>query len=129
MESKYKESKKKTPKLFPLPVLTRWGSWKISSDYLEVYVEDLVEYAKSLSDNSNDVIDVKSIKYFKALTPEDVLIIAAEATFVREHGTYVYETVRLFEGSKYAYKLYPKLRELLNTYSIMKNSNDRADCW
>lgn len=96
-----------------MPVLTRWGSWKISSDYLEVYVEDVVEYAKSLSDDSDAV---KSIKYFKALTPEDVLIIAAEATFVREHGTCVYETLRLFEGNKYplAHKLYPKLRELLN---------------
>lgn len=116
LESKYKESKKKTPKLFPLPVLTRWGSWKISSDYLELYIEDVVEYAKSLPD------DVKSVKYFKALTPEDVLIIAAEATFVREHGTCVYETLRLFEGSKYplAHKLYPKLKKLLNTFSIMK---------
>lgn len=111
----------KTAKLFPLPVMTRWGSWKKSVDYLVDYLPDVIEYAKTVTDKK-----VQSVKYFKGLSDEDVSIILAEATFMKEHSTPMYNLVLLLEGSKYpmAHRLYPKLRELLSTYNVFKNTND-----
>jgi len=59
-------SKQKEAKLFALLVLTRWGSWRISAEYLYKYVEDVAEYAKSLPE------DVRAVQYFKKLSDEDI---------------------------------------------------------
>lgn len=68
LRDKYSFSKKKEAKFFPLPVSTRWGSWRISAEYLYKYVEDVVEYAKSLP-------DVRAVQYFKKLSDEDIRIV------------------------------------------------------
>ena len=108
MRDKYSFTKLKEAKFFPLPVLTRWGSWRISAEYLYEYVEDLAEYAKSLSE------DVRAINYFKKLSDEDIKIVQAEAAFVMEYCSPVSKLLLLIEGSKYplAHLLYPKVREL-----------------
>lgn len=120
LTDKYSFSKQKKAKLFPLPVLTRWGSWRISAEYLYEYVEDVVEYAKSLPE------DVRAVQYFKKLSDEDIRIIQAEAAFVLEYGSPVSELLLLIEGSKYplAHLLYPKIRKLCTSFSVVKNAED-----
>lgn len=49
--------------MFPLSIMTWWDSWKKSSDYVGEYGEDIVQYARILTD------DVKTVEIFKTETP------------------------------------------------------------
>lgn len=119
LQDKYCENKEKEIKLFPLPVMTRWNSWKIASDYVETYASDIAEYVKTLPD------DLKVINYFKLLTDVDVKIIQAEACFLKEHCSVVNELLLLVEGSTYpmAHFLYSKSKEIKASFSVIAKSS------
>lgn len=116
LEDKYSFTKEKVPKLFPLPVITRWSSWKNSVVYLSEYLEDVASYAKTLND------DIEYVKYFKRLSLEDISIIKAEATFVKDYCVPVDNLLLLLEGSKYpiAHRLYAEIRELCAYFNVVK---------
>lgn len=115
LTKKYGENKKKIPKLFPEPVMTRWGSWKKSSDYVNEYADDIVDYSKTITDN------VSAVKYFQKLKFVDINIVKAEASFLKNHCTEVSNLLLLVEGTNYAmaHNLYPKIRDFNSDVDII----------
>lgn len=122
LKDTYSFSKAKEPKLFPLPVMTRWISWKNSVVYLHDYVEDVVAYAKIILESES----VKAVDYFKKLSKEDIAIIKAEATFVVEYCTPVTDLLVQVEASKVplCHLLYGKIRDVCKIFSIVKDAKD-----
>lgn len=122
LKDKYSFSQAKEPKLFPLPVMTRWGSWRNSVEYLAEYVEDVVAYAKTIPDSDA----VKSVQYFKKLTNEDVNIIKCEAIFTVDYCTPVTALLTKLESSKIAFShnLYSSIREVQKVFSVLKSTSD-----
>lgn len=123
LEKKYEVSKEKKVLLFPVPVMNRWNSWKLASDYVDEYCDDLVEYIKTLTE------EVSAITYFKSLTKEDVAIIKAEAAFVKEHCSAPSEFLCLLGNNEQplAHRLYPKLEEFLTAYTIIEKHKNIGD--
>lgn len=120
LRDRYHFTKKKALKLFPLPVMSRWGSWRKSAEYLFEYIEDVTDYAKTLNN------DVEAVKYFKSLTKEDVDIIRTEASFVKDYSRPVDDLLLLLEGSKYptAHRLYPQVKEVIKFFSVLHEVRD-----
>ncbi|CAH0552502.1 unnamed protein product [Brassicogethes aeneus] len=79
---KYAFSGAKEVKQFPLPVMSRWGSWKRAAVYVSEYAEDVAEYCKTLTGKANET---KAVKYFQKLKPQDIMIVKSEAMFVSEY--------------------------------------------
>lgn len=48
LQNKYGLNKEKEVKLFPIPVMSRWNSWKKASDCVDIYGMDIVEYVQTL---------------------------------------------------------------------------------
>ncbi|KAK3926560.1 CGG triplet repeat-binding protein 1, partial [Frankliniella fusca] len=120
LKDKYKFSQAKSATLFPLPVMSRWGSWKNSVVYLSEYVDDVTEYAKTLGD------EVESVQYFNSLSQLDIQILTAEATFVKDYCGPVDNVILFLEGSKYptAHRLYPQVNELMKHFEVVQNATD-----
>ncbi|KAK3918165.1 CGG triplet repeat-binding protein 1 [Frankliniella fusca] len=117
LKDKYSFSGKKEVKHFPLPVMTRWGSWRKSVVYLCDYLLDVVDFAKSLP-----IKEAPSVEYFHNLTEIDIKIIQAEAAFVKENCTPVSELLLELEssGKAFAHLLYPKLTDLCKPFLNIK---------
>lgn len=122
LKDKYSFTKAKEPKLFPMPNMTRWGSWRTSVQYVSEYVEDIYNYAKGLPESDSP----RSVKYFKKLSEEDIKIIKAEADFVVEYCTPVCDLIEFLEGSHYpmAHTLHSRVNELKNVFSVLKSARD-----
>lgn len=122
LKDTYSYTKAKEAKLFPMPVMTRWGSWRLSVVYLREYIEDIAAYGKTISTDEA----VKSVEYFKKLSEEDIQIIKSEATFVAEYCTLVSKLLVEVEASKQplCHLLYSKLNEVRKTFSIICRASD-----
>jgi len=123
LKDKYAFSKAKEAKLFPQPLMIRFGSWTRSSVYLGEYLEDICAYVETLP---VDERDSSNVRYFDSLTAEDVEVILTEAAFVKEYNESVCNLLALVEGTRYpmAHKLYPKLKELLAEMSVLCDAPD-----
>jgi len=121
LEGKYGKEEKAKIKLFPLPIMCRFSSWKKSADYVTDYVDDLVEFVQGLPGD-----DVTAVDYFKRLTPEDVLIVKAESAFVTEHCSAVSNLLKLTGNNTIplAHRLYPELEEVITAYALLENSEN-----
>ncbi|KAE8739559.1 hypothetical protein FOCC_FOCC014942 [Frankliniella occidentalis] len=123
-EQLYSFTNAKEIKLFPLPVMTRWGTWKKSAVYIADYAEDIADYVcKELTGKS---YDSQAVKYFRKLKPEDIMIIKAEAKFVVEYCSPVCDLQLMVEGSKYpmSHLLYAKVSEIRKPFSSVANAGD-----
>lgn len=117
LEEKYRYADcRKAVKLFPMPVMTRWGSWIDSALYIQEYLTDLVEYFRGVEDTN------EAVKYFQDLRNSEQKAVFFEATFVKEHCVSVSELITLLEGSQYptAHKLIPKLDSLLAEFDLVR---------
>jgi len=117
LKKKYKK-KEKAAKLFPMPVMTRWSSWKKAADYCSEYGADIVQYACTLSDQ------VTVVSYFKSLSEVDVNIILTEAAFVEEHCSSISYLLVLLSGNSYpvAHRLYPALQKISSSFEVIQNA-------
>lgn len=123
LKERYQFTNAKEIKQFPMPVMSRWGSWKKSVVYMSEYVEDVVAYAKNLP-NTKEM--AKALKYFRKLQPEDIAILQAEAMFVVEYCSPISELLLKVEGSHYpmAHTLYSEVRSNLNLFTVVRKASD-----
>lgn len=123
LRDKYGFSGIKQAKLFPIPVLSRWGSWRKSSVYLAEYVEDVAAYATTITGSKLP----KSVKYFKKLKEHDIVTIKAEANFVSEYCSPVCDLLVKCEKSKdpMSHVLYSKVNELSKSFEPISNATDK----
>lgn len=124
LKDKYSFSGKKEIKHFPIPVMTRWGSWRkaAAAVYICDYLEDIEDFAKSVPRKESP----EAVEYFQNLTELDIKIIHAEAMFVREYCTPVSDMLLELESSCKAmgHVLYPELNDLCKPFETLKLSTD-----
>jgi len=120
LKEKYLFNGKKEIKHFPIPIMTRWGSWRKSVVYLCGYLEDVANFAKSVPRKESP----QAVQYFQKLSSNAIAVINAEAVFVREYCTPVSELLLELESSCKAlgHVLYPKLICLSKTFETIQNA-------
>lgn len=103
------------PKLFPSPVMTRWNSWFNSVQYLNEYLDDLIEFLSEVEGGGS------CIEYFKNIKAQQVYEIKCSSQFLLEHGSSLIEMIVVLEGSTYPFihKLYSKLTDLQNSFFLV----------
>ncbi|XP_034232068.1 uncharacterized protein LOC117640011 [Thrips palmi] len=121
LRDKYSFSRLKDAKLFPIPVMTRRGSWRKSVQYISVYLEDIADYAKTVPEN-----EVKSVQYFKKLNAEDLKVIKTEADFVEEYCASVCDLILYLEGSLYpmSHLVYSKVSVIQKVFHLLGSASD-----
>lgn len=118
----YSFTQAKEAQLFPMPVMTRWGSWRLSAVYIGEYIQDVTNYAKTIPKAES----VKSVEYFQKLTENDIKIIKSEADFVEEYCTPVLKLLVEIETSKdpLSHLLYSKINEVRKIFSVVTKADD-----
>lgn len=116
LTTKYEDQPQK-PKLFPIPVITRWNSWFLSVEYLSEYLHDLVEFLQMLEEES------VSIVYFKKLTVCDVRKIHCQAVALVEHCRKSCTLLEYFESSSVpmAATLFSQITDLRKMFELLKD--------
>ncbi|XP_026290182.2 uncharacterized protein LOC113214890 [Frankliniella occidentalis] len=122
LKDTYSFSKAKEPKLFPMPVMTRWGSWKKSVQYISTYLEDVTNYAKTIPESEK----VNSVQYFKKLSADDLKVIKTEADFVVEYCSSVCDLILFLEGSLYpmAHVVYSKVNDIKKVFHLLGSASN-----
>ena len=103
---------------FPSPVMTRWNSWFKSALYVGDHVQDLVDFCKTMDEGG------AAVHFFRELEKETILIMTASATFLKEHGQHLIDSIVSLEGSSYpfSHKLQSRISDLLNNFkSVSKH--------
>ncbi|KAJ8876149.1 hypothetical protein PR048_024058, partial [Dryococelus australis] len=87
--------------LFPEPVTIRWNSWFKAVQYLNKYIDVLVDFLNKIGEESHSSSTAKSAVQLKV-----------EIVFVSEVSEKISELINTLEGSKYPYghKLWDELK-------------------
>lgn len=107
----------KKPKLFPIPVVTRWNSWFKSVEYICEYLHDIVEFVQSVDDES------VAVHYFKSLNPSEVQKIHCQAVMLLEHCSKCSNLLLSLESNEtpLAHILSSKLGDLCKSFVLLKD--------
>lgn len=94
LNEKYQGSDLDMISLFPSPVCRRWNSWFESVTYLSNHIEDVVEFFKSLDDNTG-------VKCFNTVSAATIQTIKVQAVYVSDICPPLMDLITFLEGSSY----------------------------
>lgn len=105
------------PKLFPIPVITRWNSWYKSVEYLSEFLHDIVNFVLHNVDDES-----AAVNYFKGMTSTEVNKIHCQAVMLVDHCAQCCNLLLTLESSKIpmAHTLNSKLNDLSKSFVLLK---------
>lgn len=102
-----------------MPVLTRWNSWFHSVQYVDEYLDDILDFFQEGEFGGSD--GNAGVKFFKALTAREVQVIKIQSHHVTSACKTLVDLITFFEGTRYptGHLVHSKVDDLCSKFTIL----------